>query len=379
MNNITLDRELNVIDLFCGAGGLSMGFQEDGYNVVAGVDNDEKALDTWKLNHKNGVTINTDISSVNPEKLKSRLPKDNINVIIGGPPCKDFSNANRMVDLGRNNLVLLYAKLVDKINPDIFLMENVKQITTTDKDILNELYSILQDNFSISHKILDAADYGVPQHRIRAFVIGIKDSILNVNEPKFPEPTHGPDSQSDRCIRSSGSAISDIQEPKSKSKYEVKSKHSDLLEDIPPGMNYSFYTEKLGHPEPVFEWRSKFSDYLYKADPEKPIRTLKAKPGASSGPLHWNNRRFTEAELKRLQTFPDDFEFSTDSYSQVIKMIGNSVPPSLSYALARSIRSQISEFNTIDEDKELNFYSRRRTDTEEYKNKARKQIEKLYK
>lgn len=101
-----------------------------------------------------------------------------------------------------------------------------------------------------------------------------------------------------------GDALEEIPEPSDKQKYKVKSKHAHLLEDIPPSMNYSFYTDKMGHPEPKFEWRSKFSDYLYKTDPQKPVRTLKAKPGAASGPFHWENRRFTEKELMRLQTFP---------------------------------------------------------------------------
>jgi DNA (cytosine-5)-methyltransferase 1 len=206
----------------------------------------------------------------------------------------------------RGRSLVLSAEYISQIEPKVFLIENVRQVTTKYDDVLKDFVSVLDDDYSISHRILDSADYVVPQHRIRAFIIGIKDqNILKEHKkPKFPRPTHGPDSDSNSSLVTAGDALEEIPEPSDKQKYKVKSKHAHLLEDIPPSMNYSFYTDKMGHPEPKFEWRSKFSDYLYKTDPQKPVRTLKAKPGAASGPFHWENRRFTEKELMRLQTFP---------------------------------------------------------------------------
>lgn len=368
---------LNVLDLFCGAGGLSLGFEDSGYEVVAGVDKYDEALRTWDKNHS-GEPKNYDISEVAPEEVINDIDSD-IDVVIGGPPCKDFSNANQVVDLGRNNLVILFSKFVSKIQPSAFVIENVRQLTTKYSDVLDDVYQNLSTNYSISHRLLDSADYGVPQHRIRAFVIGIKEDDMLLDQPMFPKPTHGPDSHTDKNIITSGEALSDTNNPDNKSKYEIKSKHSGLIDDIPPGMNYSFYTEKMGHPEPKFEWRSKFSDYLYKADPEKPIKTLKAKPGASSGPFHWNNRKFTELELKRLQSFPDSFEFSTDSYSHIMRMIGNSVPPIQAFSIAESLKMQINKnYDLIPEDEDLNFYSRKRTESSEYKNKAEERINEIY-
>lgn len=370
-------QNLNVLDLFCGAGGLSLGFEDAGYNVVAGIDKYDEALETWNKNHS-GEANKCDISKKEPKEVIKKIDKD-IDVVIGGPPCKDFSNANQVIDLGRNNLVILFSKFVSEIKPSAFVIENVRQLTTKYSDVLDNVYDNLNSEYHISHKLLDSADYGVPQHRIRAFVIGIKEDDMLLDEPMFPKPTHGPDSHTDNNIITSGEALSDIREPDNKSKYEINSKHSHLIDDIPPGMNYSFYTEKMGHPEPEFEWRSKFSDYLYKADPKKPIKTLKAKPGAGSGPLHWNNRRFTEKELKRLQSFPDDFTFSTDSYTHIMRMIGNSVPPIQAFSIARSLKMQVNKnYDLISEDEDLNFYSRKRTESSEYKNKAQKQIEKIY-
>lgn len=378
----SLNRSKAVLDLFCGAGGLSYGFEDAGFSVVAGIDQSSQAVETWTQNHR-GTGATLDLAETSPEEALTAVncqPED-IDIIVGGPPCKDFSTANRVVDLGRNNLVVLFAEYVESIQPEAFLIENVKQLTTTDSDVLEEVYDKLDDSYTISHKVLDAADYGVPQHRLRAFVIGIRDDLAQ-SAPKFPQPTHGPDSKDERSLQTAGSAISDLSDEsftdKEQKLYSPSTKHAHLLEDIPPGMNYSFYTDKVGHPEPEFEWRSKFSDYLYKADPEKPVRTLKAEPGAASGPYHWNNRRFTEKELARLQGFPDSFTFD-HGYTEVVRQIGNSVPPVQAYALAVAIRTQLpSEVELIDADTDLGFYSRRRTSTEEYRKKAATRINELY-
>lgn len=368
-----MERSPKVLDLFCGAGGMSTGFERAGYNVVAGVDKYEEATNSWEANHS-GDVISGDLTEMSSEEILDEV--GDIDVVVGGPPCKDFSKTNQKVDLGRNNLVILYAKIVSEINPEVFVMENVRQITTKYDDVLDEMYNTLNEDYSISHRLLDSADYGVPQHRIRAFIIGIRDYDEN---PKFPSPTHGPDSSSGKELVSAGEALKDIEKPDRPEEYKSNSKHAHLLDNIPPGMNYSFYTEKLGHPDPKFEWRSRFSDYLYKADPEKPVRTLKAKPGAASGPFHWNNRRFTEDEMKRLQSFPDNYKFATDSYTHITRLIGNSVPPAQAHAIGRAVYKQ-ADFNVhlMGENGNLDFHSRRRTSTEEYKKKAEKRIDELY-
>lgn len=372
------DHQPKVVDLFCGAGGLSCGFHRAGFVPIAGFDKNSKFVDTWSKNHS-GVAESIDLSEVKPSELKDKIPSDDVDLVIGGPPCKDFSKTNRKVDFGRNHLVTVFSEHVKSISPSGFLIENVRSLISRNEEIMEDVLQNLSDDYDISYRILDAADYGVPQHRLRAFVVGIKKEFLNYEDPMFPKPTHGPDSPSNRSIIAAGDALEDIKEPNNNDKYEIKSKDAHLLPDIPPGMNYSFYTEKLGHPDPKFEWRSKFSDYLYKADPEKPVRTIKAKPGAASGPFHWNNRKFTEDELKRLQGFPDSFVFNTSSYSATVEMIGNSVPPKLSYVLAMSILKQSDiSVKLISQDKKLDFYSRRRTDTEEYKNKAEERIQDLY-
>lgn len=157
-----------------------------------------------------------------------------------------------------------------------------------------------------------------------------------------------------------------------------------LLEDIPPGLNYSFYTKQMGYPNPIFSWRSKFSDFLYKADPDTPVRTIKAQGGQYTGPFSWENRRFSITELKRLQTIPDDYEI-VGNRQVVIEQIGNSVPPQLGRILALSILDQVINvglsfnFAYLPESKKLGFRQRKRKLTEVYFQKAQIAIAKLSK
>ena len=193
-------------------------------------------------------------------------------------------------------------------------------------------------------------------------------------EFQFPRPTHGPDSLGNRPHFSAGEALLSLSNQQLDD-IPFGGTWGHLLPDIPPGLNYSFYTSKLGHPNPVFAWRSKFSDFLYKADPERPVRTIKAQGGKYTGPLHWSNRHFTSDELKLLQSFPEDFVLiGTEAVKRAV--IGNSVPPLLSRVLAESVMVQI--FNSdnnqgltwLGEDEKLSFRSLKRQRTEYYAQKA---------
>lgn len=362
-----------VLDLFSGAGGFSTGFERiQQFNIIAGVDSSKNAVETWSENHT-GTGICHDLTEITPETLEESFSQAEVNIIIGGPPCQDFTKCNRMIDLGRNNLVLLYGEYVSHFNPDVFVIENVRQLQTQNKDLLHSLEEKLPD-YEIAYRTLDAADYGVPQHRLRTFVIGVKNGKMETAKVKFPAPTYGPDSKTEKELVTAKQALKNVKPPENKEEYINNSKYIHLLDDIPPGLNYSFYTEKLGHPNPQFEWRSRFSDFLYKADPEKPVRTLKAKPGASSGPFHWENRRFTEKELKALQSFPKTFNFP-HGYTTVVKQIGNSVAPKQAEAIAYAVKAILHgkssvDINLINEETDLNFISRRRTSSEEYRQKA---------
>ena len=129
-------------------------------------------------------------------------------------------------------------------------------------------------------------------------------------------------------------------------------------EEVPLGQNYHYFTSKMSYPNPIFAWRSRFSDFLYKAHPDEPVRTVVAKLGKYSGPFHWKNRRFTVAEMKRLQGFPDDYVLAGTEALQM-QQIGNSVPPTFAKQLALSVLKSLYNQNVnvdlISEDFEFSF------------------------
>jgi len=389
--------KIRVASLFTGAGGLDIGFSNlSEFEIIFHLDVDDIAVETLETNakedthyiEKDSIIRNQDITQYDGDDLE----EDDVDLIIGGPPCQPFSAAARRsggiegTESDEGSLFQAYVEQLKEWQPKAFLFENVYGITSDEEDwqmIVNAFENEAGDpGYRPKALTLDAADYGVPQHRERTFIVGIRKDFDD--EFQFPFPTHGPDSPFDNEQVTAGEALEDIdaQGATEDPTYEVTSKHAYLLDDIPPGLNYSFYTEKLGHPEPIFGWRSRFSDYLYKADPDQPVRTLKAQPGAASGPFHWENRKFTEEELKALQTFPEDYILE-GSYGQVVKQIGNSVPPRIAEVLAKAISEQLfdageyEEAKPMPDDYDLNFRSRKRTSSEEYERKARERLKEL--
>jgi DNA (cytosine-5)-methyltransferase 1 len=187
--------------------------------------------------------------------------------------------------------------------------------------------------------VLNAADYGVAQLRPRLFVVGVPKGR---RPPELPTPTHGgrwerrsTGDVGDRPHVTTGEALVGLvtmPEPEE----VVRGRWGHLLPDVPFGGNYLHYTAKRGHPDPLFEWRSRYWSFLLKLDPTRPSPTIQAQPGPNVGPFHWENRRLRILEMKRLFTFPDAFELVGRRQS-VQAQIGNSVPPLLAEAVARSL------------------------------------------
>jgi DNA (cytosine-5)-methyltransferase 1 len=236
--------------------------------------------------------------------------------------------------------------LIEHFSPKGFLFENVRGILQANKgrdwQAISQAFNGL--GYQIYSRVLDAADYGVPQHRERLIVVGLKKG-----EFLFPAPTHGPASQNGRSYVSAGEALLDLDDP-TEIVPPYPGKWGSLLAEVPPGMNYLFFTEEMGHPTPKFAWRSRFSDFLYKLDPKLPSKTIVASQGAYGGPFHWRGRKLTLAEHKRLQSFPDDYEIE-GSLLTGIKQVGNSVAPRFAEQLAKAVLRQV--FNSTDTDVEL--------------------------
>ncbi|MGA2699156.1 MAG: DNA cytosine methyltransferase, partial [Methanoregula sp.] len=338
-----MPQKIKILSLFSGAGGLDIGFIKAGFDIVASIDNDKICCCTLKKNNqlyysKKHKVLCKNISILDPQDLKL----NNIEFIIGGPPCQTFSAAGRRaggvkgIDDLRGALFRHYFEFIKYFKPKGFLFENVRGMIQAKKGedwkkIYREFSSL---GYVIHYRVLDAADFGVPQHRERVIIIGIKNHTY-----LFPRPIFGLDSSDQKPHISVGDAISDINNPNEEC-HQYPGKYEQLLYEIPSGGNYSYFTSELGHPNPKFAWRSKFSNFLYKADPNLPCRTIVASPGKWSGPFHWKNRKFSISELKRIQTFPDDYIICGTETEQ-LKQIGNSVAPKFAEILAKSIMNQI--------------------------------------
>lgn len=374
---------IKTLSLFSGGGGLDIAFHDAGFDIIQMVELEAKYAQTLEKNSMPGKWLEN--SKPICVDIREFFPSTDLKVdfIIGGPPCQTFSAAGRRAagvggtSDSRGTLFQEYVRLLKTLQPKGFLFENVYGITGAQKgEAWREIQNAFKEaGYTIHFRVLDAADYGVPQHRERLFIIGLRSGCY-----LFPYPTHGPDSPDQEPFYSAGEAAEGADTMDATS--GIGGRYGQLLTDIPPGLNYSFYTEEMGHPKPVFSWRSKFSDFLYKADPQMPVRTIKAQGGQYTGPFSWDSRRFTVAELKRLQTIPDAYEI-VGNRQVCIEQIGNSVPPQLGRILALSILDQVMgvalPFNMhyLPALKQLGFRQRKRQLTEIYAQKAKAALAKL--
>jgi len=370
---------VRTLSLFSGGGGLDIGFHDAGFHIVEMVEVEERYAASLRANaRESGVFEGTRVSCGD---IRDFAPSDlEVDFLIGGPPCQTFSAAGRRASGvrgttdERGTLFQEYVRLLETLRPKAFLFENVYGITGAEggapwREIQAAFHAAGYEIFS---RVLDTADYGVPQHRERLFIVGI-------HEPQapflFPRPTHGPDSPTNRPFYNAGQAVEKVPAPELEENTAIGGRYAELVEPIPPGLNYSFYTSEMGHPRPVFAWRSKFSDFLYKADPSAPVRTIKAQGGLYTGPFSWENRHFTVEEHKRLQTFPDA-HILVGNRGTRLEQIGNSVPPQIARILALSVLQQVFgreiplSLPLLLAHEELGFRKRKRTLTQSYATKA---------
>lgn len=340
-------RKIKTLSLFSGAGGLDIGFHNAGFDIVACVEINKAYAATLSHNRDIGKYFSKS-AVIHCEDVREfdahQYLEQNIECVIGGPPCQTFSAAGRRSGgvLGTNDargqLFKTYCEILEILKPKAFVFENVYGLPgANDGGPWREIVSAFSSlGYTLTADVLDAADFGVAQHRERLFIIGVKKGLASF---QFPAPTHGPDASTGKPLTSVLDAIGDLPSAHMGGT-PIGGLYGHLLEAVPEGLNYSFFTREMGHPQPQFAWRSKFHDFLYKVERNQPCRTIKAQPGKFTGPFHWLNRHFLVDELKRLQSFPDDYEM-VGTYGKVVEQIGNSVPPLLAQAIATSVREQI--------------------------------------
>lgn len=340
------------ISLFTGAGGLDYGFEAAGFNTNVAVEFDHQCCETLRHN-RDWVILEEDIHAVSTRKLlrAAGLRPGEPDVLIGGPPCQPFSKAGfwssgdtSRLDDPRAATLGAFMRVVREAKPRAFLLENVAGLSYEGKrEALEFLLRSVAElnrckglNYRVSHQLMQAADYGIPQLRERFFLVASRDG----KEFRFPPPTHSRvrDSSKLEVYRTAWDALWDLPDDLSE-ELRLRGKWAALVPSIPEGRNYLHHTER-GNGLSLFGWRRRYWSFLLKLAKNKPSWTIQAKPGPAIGPLHWKNRRLNARELCRLQTFPDDVEIM-GSIGAVQKQLGNAVPSLLAEILAREIRTQL--------------------------------------
>lgn len=323
---------------------MDVGLESAGFEHVGLIEIGTRQRETLRANM--GATL-LDGGDVN-ELAETLTPRDlglsvgELELLAGGPPCQPFSMAAQWAAAGRQGMLDPRARtvestltLVRKFLPRAVLFENVRgfvQGPGSAIEFLREEFSRISRetgaNYTLDFRILNAADYGVPQNRRRAIVVALRDGV----ELSWPDRTHV-----DSPL-SAGDALAGVSLDETPL---ARGKWVDLLPSIPEGKNYLWLTSRGGGPE-VFGYRTKYWNFLLKLARDLPAWTLSASPGPSTGPFHWENRPLAVEEQARLQSFPDYWRFSGNFRDQTLQ-VGNATPPLLAEVMGLAIRRSFNE------------------------------------
>ena len=327
------------IELFAGAGGLALGVEKAGFNTLGLIEFDKDAADTLKKNRPNWNVINDDIANISCMDLEKyfSIKKGELDLLSGGAPCQAFSYAGKRLGLedARGTLFYHYALFLEKLQPKMFLFENVRGLLTHDH---GKTYSTMLDIFTragytIDKQVLNAWNYGVPQKRERLITIGIRNDLVGKTEYRFPKA------------------------------HSYKPVLRDVLLDCPdgPGVPYGEKKRKIFELVPAggywrdidpaiakeymkscWDMEGGRTGILRRMSMDEPSLTVLTSPSQKQTerchPLE--ARPFTVRENARCQTFPDDWEFCGNVSAQY-KQVGNAVPVNLAYDIAKEIANSL--------------------------------------
>lgn len=334
-----------IVSLFSGAGGLDIGFEKAGFRTIFATDVWNIACETLKKNDMADEVFCGDVRKIDFVEIKKKVGE--VDCLIGGPPCPPYSQTRHYLvgkadgfdDEHAGFAVPEYFRALKELRPKVFLFENVDGFTfKTHQKEFDYLKNRADElGYNISYKVVNCANYGIPQTRKRFLCVGSRKDLPIF---AFPEETHAdPTKNTDKLPWvTCGEVISEfdtiIEEEKEQ---RPGAKDYDLLCEIPAGDNYLYFTEKRGYPEPKFKWKSRYWTFLLKLTPERPSWTIQASFSTNQGPFHWKNRFLRIEELKRIQTFPDDYDLCGD-FKEQWRQVGNAVPVGMAEILAKKIK-----------------------------------------
>lgn len=371
------------IDLFCGCGGISVGLQKAGFQVIAGIDIEKKYLASFKHNFPNALALNTDITTVPPEEFMATVgfKAGELDLLVGGPPCQGFSKnvprKYRYLEDPKNLLVKSYLDYCEVLQPKMVLMENVAEMKNGFEEAYSqEIISRLQEEgYTITTVVLNSADYGVPQRRRRAFFMANRFGVpfeapkpthlaQNKDHGKtislFENPTHitvweaisdlpniRHDEKSELEVNYAKPAETDYQRLMRNGNKRVKN-HAprklaalqyQRLAALKPGQGHKDLPEKL-------KTKGGYSGAYGRLTKDMIAPTITRwvfHPGSGRWGHPEDIRTLTMREVARIQSFPDDFEF-VGSYNDQAGQLGNAVPPLLAQRIVQSMLNQLEVF-----------------------------------
>ena len=341
----------SVIDIFCGAGGLTRGFEEQGFHVVAGVDIDESCRYPYETNN-DARFIHKSIGALTADEVAALFVPDQPRILVGCAPCQPFSSYtyNRQYD-DKWQLIDDFAELIYEVNPEVFSMENVPALVRyKGGDVFNGFIDRLEPHYNIWSDIVHAADYGVPQMRKRLVVLGSRYGEIELEKPPatykqvtvddmighLPAVEAGEVSERDPLHRAQG----------------LKPINLKRIQHSKPGGSWRDWPEDLRTPCHRKATGSTYSAVYGRMRGDKPAPTITTQAfsyGTGRFGHPEQDRALTLREMALLQTFPEDYEFqrpdSADfSFVRIGKLIGNAVPVLLAERIAESIERHLEAY-----------------------------------
>lgn len=341
-NGIRVNR-LTSLSTFTGLGGMDLGLEAAGFDVAASVEWDEGARrsikanrgDRWNLLPQGDIAVVADVLA--PADLG--MSAGDLDLLAGAPPCQPYSKAAQWVAGARRGLrdqrgqyLDDYLTLLMRFEPKVGLIENVRGFVQGRTSAIEHIERFLAatprngPRYRLLHRVVDAADCGVPQVRSRAILV-----LTRIDrEFDWPEPLPR---------RTAWDAIGsdDFDEPEP----AMRGRWADVLASIPEGDNYLWHTSRGGGAE-LFGYRTRYWSFLLKLAKNRPSWTLPAQPGPATGPFHWNSRPLRIQEMLRLQSFPATWAVEGETRSDRVRLVGNATPPLLAEAIGRALRAHIT-------------------------------------
>lgn len=353
-------KKYNIIDLFAGVGGLSYGFSKiDDFNIIAANEIEKDISIAYTLNHPGVKMLNCDIAELTEERIFEAIGNAKIDLIVGGPPCQSYSTLGKRQMDDRANLFMQYKRILSIVKPKAFVFENVVGILSMDK---GRLFKNIQAQFAelgyeLKYQVLDAVDFGVPQHRERVILVG----YLGKNPFEFPLPTHGEGLRPYVTLRDAIGDLPVLQSGESRFEYHSEITNEFLQFVRASGCNLTEHTAPK-NGEHLIRIMQALKDGQCKDDLPEDIRP-KSGYGNTYAKLWWDrpsttitrnfacpsssrcihprdSRAMSIREGARLQSFPDDYQFYGSDGMKRLE-IGNAVPPLLSMAIANKVKEML--------------------------------------